>query len=115
MGNVGIFHPVVLFALLTFVGLLPRSGSDLAALAGFTHELGHALLFHVVCIVLFVTGGASYLTIALAWVFVVAWFVWGVLYRASAGVRQAVFVVANVALLALWIVLAIHLLQVPTV
>jgi hypothetical protein len=141
MGNVGIFHPVVVLAFWTFVVLflLPfrrfRSGllGEVARPASshgdsspapqvsipnraYMNLLEIPVLFYVGCLVLFVTGGASYATITIAWIFVVMRIVHSLIlltYNRSAH-RGLAFALSNIALVALWIVIAVHVLAVPT-
>ena len=68
------------------------------------------MLFYVVGIVLYVTGAASTLTIAIAWAFVVLRVVHSLIHLTYNRVvhRLAAFTLSNVALVALWIVAALH-------
>jgi hypothetical protein len=140
MGNVGIFHPVVVLAFWTFIvlflipfrrfrgGLLgvgqhDSAHGDSGATAmvsvpnrAYMNLLEIPVLFYVGCLVLFVTGGASYATIAIAWVFVVLRIVQSLIhltYNRPAH-RGMAFACFNVALVALWVVIALHVLAVPT-
>ena len=69
------------------------------------------MLFYVVCVVLYVTAGASTATIALAWAFVVLRIVHSLIHLTYNRVlhRLAAFSVANVALVALWVSAGLHL------
>ena len=69
------------------------------------------MLFYVVCIVLYVTAGASTTTIALAWAFVVLRFVHSVIHLSYNRVvhRLAAFTASNIALVTLWVTAGVHL------
>ena len=64
------------------------------------------MLFYVVCIVLYVTAGASTVTIALAWAFVVLRVVHSAIHLTYNRVlhRLAVFTASNAALIVLWVI-----------
>ena len=69
------------------------------------------MLFYVVGILLYVTGGASTLTIAVAWAFVALRVVHSVIHLTYNHVlhRLAAFTLANVALVLLWCLAFAHL------
>lgn len=69
------------------------------------------MLFYVVGIVLYVTGGASTVAIAVAWAFVALRVVHSVIHLTYNRVlhRLAAFSAANVALAVLWVLAAMHL------
>jgi hypothetical protein len=69
------------------------------------------MLFYVVCIVLYVTAGASTTTIALAWAFVVLRVVHSLIHLSYNRVvhRLAAFTASNVALAVLWVAACVHL------
>ena len=69
------------------------------------------MLFYVVCLLLYVTGGASSLTIALAWAYVVLRVVHSAIHLSYNHVmhRLAAFTLSNVALVFLWLSAAMHL------
>ena len=69
------------------------------------------MLFYVICIVLYVTAGASTTTIALAWAFVALRIVHSLVHLTYNGVvhRLAAFTAANVALAVLWVTAGFHL------
>jgi hypothetical protein len=69
------------------------------------------MLFYVVCIVLYVTAGASTGTIAVAWAFVVLRIAHSLIHLTYNRVvhRLAAFSAANVALVVLWVGAALHL------
>ncbi len=127
-GNVAIFVPVVVLAFWTFAVLLlvPFSrahgatrpdavGAQPAPVnvpnRNFMNLLEVPVLFYVGCIVLFLTGGASYLTIAIAWIFVALRIVHSAIHLTYNRIphRGAAFAASNIAAVALWVVLAIHL------
>ena len=69
------------------------------------------MLFYVVCIVLYVTAGASTTTVALAWAFVVLRVVHSLIHLSYNRVvhRLAAFTASNVALVMLWVAACVHL------
>ena len=69
------------------------------------------MLFYVVCIVLYVTAGASTTTIALAWAFVALRVVHSLIHLSYNRVlhRLAAFTASNVALVMLWVTAGFHL------
>jgi len=73
------------------------------------------MLFYVVCVVLYVTAGASTATIAIAWAFVVLRIVHSVIHLTYNRVlhRLAAFSAANVALVVLWVSAGLHLAAAP--
>jgi hypothetical protein len=69
------------------------------------------MLFYVVCVVLYVTAGASNTTIVLAWAFVGLRIAHSLIHLSYNHVvhRLAAFSAANVALVALWVIAGLHL------
>ena len=69
------------------------------------------MLFYVVCIVLYLTAGASTTAIALAWAYVVLRVVHSVIHLSYNRVvhRLAAFTASNVALVMLWVTAGAHL------
>ncbi len=69
------------------------------------------MLFYVVCIVLYVTAGASTVAIALAWAFVVLRIAHSAIHLTYNRVlhRLAAFTAANTALVILWVIAGLHL------
>jgi hypothetical protein len=69
------------------------------------------MLFYVVCIVLYVTAGASTTTIVLAWAFVVLRITHSLIHLSYNRVvhRLAAFTASNVALVVLWATAGFHL------
>jgi hypothetical protein len=69
------------------------------------------MLFYVVCIVLYVTAGASTAAIALAWVFVVLRIAHSLIHLSYNRVvhRLAAFSASNVVLVVLWVSAGLHL------
>ena len=70
------------------------------------------VLFHAVCLALFVTDGSSYVTVALAWLFVVLRYVHAWIHVTSNNLRyrSPAFAAGFVVLFAIWIWFALHLL-----
>ena len=69
------------------------------------------MLFYVVCIVLYVTAGASTTAIALAWAYVVLRVIHSLIHLSYNRVvhRLAAFTASNVALVMLWVIAGSHL------
>ena len=69
------------------------------------------MLFYIVCLVLYVTGAASSLAIAIGWAFVAFRIVHSVIHLTYNRVlhRLAAFTAANFALAFLWVIAAAHL------
>jgi hypothetical protein len=69
------------------------------------------MLFYVVCLLLYVTGGASSLTIALAWAYVALRVVHSAIHLSYNHVvhRLTAFTLSNVALVLLWLSAGAHL------
>jgi hypothetical protein len=69
------------------------------------------LLFYVVCLLLYVTGGASSLTIGLAWAYVALRIVHSAIHLSYNHVlhRLTAFTLSNVALVLLWLSAGLHL------
>ncbi len=69
------------------------------------------VLFHAVCLALFVTGGAGTWAVALAWLFVASRYVHAFIHVTSNRIRhrQPAFMVGFVVLIVLWGMLAVHL------
>jgi hypothetical protein len=69
------------------------------------------MLFYVVCIVLYLTAGASTTAIALAWAYVLLRVVHSVIHLSYNRVvhRLAAFTASNVALVVLWVIAGTHL------
>ena len=72
------------------------------------------VLFHVLCLALFVTNGVNYLTLALMWLFIVTRYVhaWVHLNRNYVPHRTGLFFLGAGILLVAWIWFALHLLGV---
>ena len=69
------------------------------------------MLFYVVCIVLYVTVGASYVAIVVAWLYVVLRIVHSLVHLTYNKVlhRLTAFTLSNVALGVLWVLAGLHL------
>jgi hypothetical protein len=70
------------------------------------------VLFHVLCLALFVTRGASYLTVVLAWLFVLLRYFHAYVHVTSNDLRyrSPAFAAGFVVLVVMWAVFALHLL-----
>ncbi len=129
-GNVAIFIPVAVLALWTLAVLLMMSISHVGASApavtadattvpptraavanrNLMNLLEVPVLFYVACIVLYVTGGASYLTIVIAWIYVVLRIVHSAIHLTYNRVRHRglVFAASNVVVVVLWVTVIVH-------
>jgi hypothetical protein len=69
------------------------------------------MLFYVVGILLYITGGASYVAIFVAWLYVVLRVVHSLIHLTYNHVlhRLAAFTLSNVALVMLWVLAGVHL------
>lgn len=141
MRNLAIFHPVFALAAWTLVVLMliplvrVRSArrreivpddfrfGESAQVPGyvsipnrnFMNLLELPMLFYVACIVLYVTGGASWLTVYVAWAYVALRIAHSLVHLTYNHVihRLAVFAASNVALVTLWVIAAVHVLSAP--
>lgn len=70
------------------------------------------VLFHIVCLALYATGGATLVAVVLAWLFAVSRYVHTFIHVTSNRVRfrQPAFVAGFVIVLVMWVLLAVHLL-----
>ena len=71
------------------------------------------VLFHAVCLALQAGGAVDTLTLSLAWLFAVSRYVHSFIHVTSNRIRhrQPAFVVGFLAVIALWVLLAVHLLR----
>ncbi|RVC58712.1 MAG: hypothetical protein EOS65_24625 [Mesorhizobium sp.] len=69
------------------------------------------VLFHALCLALFVTNGVNYLTLALAWIFILSRYVHAWVHLSSNNLRHRsrVFFFGAVVLLLAWALFALHL------
>ena len=72
------------------------------------------MLFHVVCLALFLTNGISYLTLLLAWLFILTRYAHALVHLTSNRVphRSNLFAAGLVIVGVMWAWLALHLLAV---
>ena len=72
------------------------------------------MLFHAVCLALFVTAGAGWVAVALAWIFVATRYIHAVVHVTSNDVRlrSPAFAAGALVLFLMWVWLALHLLMV---
>jgi hypothetical protein len=70
------------------------------------------VLFHVLCLALFVTNGVNYLTLALMWLFIATRYVHAFVHLTSNNLRHRsrMFFLGAVILLVAWVWFALHLL-----
>lgn len=69
------------------------------------------VLFHTVCICLFVTAGASFLTVTLAWIFVLLRYAHAYIHLTTNKLkwRNMTFRVGLLVLFILWVIFALHI------
>jgi hypothetical protein len=97
-----------------FRGRTDEPSSSATASNNLMNQFELPVLFHVVCLALFVTSGVAYVPVALAWLFAISRYVhaWVHLTGNRIRYRQPAFSVGLLALAALWIWFALHLLAV---
>ena len=73
------------------------------------------MLFYVVCLILFVTAGASHVAVALAWLFVALRIVHSLIHLSYNRVmhRLAAFALSSAVLGVLWVMAALHIAANP--
>lgn len=71
------------------------------------------VLFHIVCLALYVTEGAGWFALVVAWIFAASRYVHTAIHVTSNRIRyrQPAFIVGLVAVALLWLWLALHILQ----
>ena len=74
------------------------------------------LLFYVVCVVLYVTSGASRLAVYVAWAYVVLRVVHSLIHLSYNHVlhRLAAFTLSNVSLVSLWAIACLHVASISS-
>ncbi|NGN44386.1 hypothetical protein G6N74_25260 [Mesorhizobium sp. CGMCC 1.15528] len=97
-----------------FRGRTDEPSSSATASNNLMNQFELPILFHVVCLALFVTSGVAYVPVVLAWLFAISRYVhaWVHLTGNRIRYRQPAFSVGFFALAALWIWFALHLLAV---
>jgi hypothetical protein len=137
MSGVAIFWPMVGHALLVFLiyGLLGvrrkeavTSGSakisqfrenqveptqSLFVKNALANQFELPVLFHIVCLALFLTGAVSTFVVIIAWLFCLSRYVHTFIHVTSNRIRfrQPAFIVGFVAVFVLWVMLALQLLK----
>lgn len=71
------------------------------------------VLFHVVCLGLYATGGAGLAAVVLAWVFTLSRYVHSFIHVTSNRIRfrQPAFMIGFAVVVVMWVLLAVHLLS----
>ena len=136
-GNIAIFWPMIVQALLTmavyFVMFSRRkaavrtgeaklgdfsvpvepAGSSTAA-RNLVNQYELPVLFYVVCLSLYVTNGAHWLAVIIAWVFAISRILHAVVHLGSneLRLRMLAFAIGFIAVLLLWLILAFHVFNV---
>jgi hypothetical protein len=90
----------------------PEPATSATASANQMNQFELPILFHLVCLVLFLTAGISWATLTLAWIFVLSRYAhsWFHLTGNRVRLRFLAFAVGFVTLAILWIIFALHLL-----
>lgn len=94
-----------------FKGRLEEPSRSMTVANNLMNQFEAPVLFHVVCISLFVTSGVSYLTVVLAWLFIFFRYAHAYVHLTSNKIkwRNMTFRVGLVFLLVLWVVFALHI------
>jgi len=94
-----------------FKGRLDEPESSITAANNIMNQFEAPVLFHTVCIALFVTAGASYLTVTIAWLFALLRYAHSYVHLTTNKIRwrNMTFRVGLLMLLILWIVFALHI------
>lgn len=81
------------------------------AIRNLSNQFELPVLFYVVCLALYITNGANYIAVALAWLFVLARVVHAFIHLTSneLRLRRPAFIAGFILVGALWVWLAIHL------
>ncbi|MBC8130842.1 MAG: MAPEG family protein [Rhizobiaceae bacterium] len=134
-GNIAIFWPMIVQAFLTLgiYGLVfnrrkaavkageanfgtfrvptNEPAKSAAAVRNLSNQYELPVLFYVVCLSLYVTNGADWLAVVLAWIFVVLRLVHAYVHLGSNDLRLRipVFFGGVIAVFLLWVILAIHI------
>lgn len=140
-GNIAIFWPMIVQAFLTFVvyafvltrrGAAVRAGetgreffrvpanepaTSATAVRSLSNQFELPVLFYVVCLALYVTNGASWIAVVVAWIFALSRLVHAAIHLGpnKVSMRMPAFVVGATAVAVLWIILAIHVANVGAV
>lgn len=135
MSPTAIFWPMILHVLLVFIvgimlgirrqaalkrgdvklGQFKLRGNEPESTAVFSNNLMNQfetpVLFHVVCICLFVTAGVNILTVALAWLFILSRYAHAWVHLTSNNVlmRFNMFGIGLIVLFILWVAFALHI------
>jgi hypothetical protein len=97
-----------------FRGRLEEPSSSASAANNLMNQFELPVLFHVVCLALFVTSGVAYVPVVLAWLFIISRYVHAWVHLTSNRIRyrQPAFSAGFLVLAALWVWFALHLLAV---
>ncbi|HEY4193874.1 MAG TPA: MAPEG family protein [Mesorhizobium sp.] len=87
----------------------PEASASVAA--NLMNQFELPMLFHVVCLALFVTNGVSFIAVTLAWIFVLLRYVHALIHVTSNDLRyrSPAFAAGFIVLVILWIWFALHL------
>ena len=140
-GNIAIFWPMIVQAFLTllvyvFVIIRRRSAvragaakvgnfripasepeTSASAVRNLSNQFELPVLFYVVCLGLYVTNGATWLAVLLAWVFAVSRLVHAAIHLGPNKVawRMPAFAIGVAVVAVLWIILAMHVANIGAV
>ena len=89
----------------------PEPEASRRVLANLANQFELPMLFHIGCIALFVTGGVSFIVVAVAWIFTVSRYVHAAIHIGPNRLRYRfpAFMVGFAAAALLWFWLALHL------
>lgn len=94
-----------------FKGRTQEPESSFTAANNLMNQFELPVLFHVVCLAVFVTAGSSYLTVVLAWLFVVSRYAHAYVHLTTNKLkhRNMLFRGGVLTLFVLWVCFALHL------
>ncbi|GGD35222.1 MAPEG family protein [Aureimonas glaciei] len=140
-GNIAIFWPMIVqgfLTLLVYVFVVTRRGAAVkagearrdafripagepatsaAAVRNLANQFELPVLFYVVCLALYITNGASWLAVVVAWIFAVSRLVHAAIHLGpnTIALRMPAFAVGVAAVAVLWIILAVHVANIGAV
>lgn len=97
-----------------FKGRTDEPASSVTVANNLMNQFELPVLFHVLCLALYVTNGVNYLTLTLMWIFILSRYAhaWVHLTSNRLILRNRTFMLGAVALLLAWIWFALHLANV---
>lgn len=94
-----------------FKGRAEEPSSSVTAANNIMNQFELPVLFHTACICLYVTAGASYLALTLAWIFAILRYAHAAIHLTTNKLkwRNMTFRVGLLVLVALWVVFTLHI------